>query len=133
MGKTFFDSNVLICQVSDDIAKAGRAEELLLRGGFVSVQVLNEFVSVARRKIKLTWPEIHDVLSLVQSACQVIPVTIELHAEGLKIAERYGFTIYDSLIVAGALQAGCEVLYSEDLQDQQVIGPVVVRNPFKPD
>ena len=127
----FFDTNVLLYLLSGDEAKADRAEKLLAGGGTVSVQVLNEFASVALRKAKMKWPDIHVALAGVRAACQVVPLTAELHEEGTQIAERYGFTVYDSMIIAAAVSSGCDLLYSEDLQDQQVIGPVTITNPFK--
>jgi predicted nucleic acid-binding protein len=56
-------------------------------------------------------------------------ITLEIHKEGLRIAQRYGFHIYDSLIVAAAIEAGCSTQYSEDLQDGQIIGPLTIQNP----
>lgn len=131
MAKPFFDTNVLLYLLSGDAAKADRAEELLGGGGVVSVQVLNEFAAVARRKAKMEWLDIQSTLKAVRAACRVLPVTLELHDEGISIAERYGFTIYDSLIVAAAITGDCETLYSEDLQDKQTIGQVTISNPFK--
>jgi predicted nucleic acid-binding protein len=55
---------------------------------------------------------------------------VDTHDQALRIAERYGFQIYDSLIVAAALEAGCTTLYSEDMQDGQSIDTLTIRNPF---
>ena len=129
--KPFFDTNVLFYLLSSDDGKADEAEKLLEGGGTVSVQVLNEFAAVALRKTKAGWPVVHDALATIRAACEVVPLTVEVHAEGIKIAERHGFSIYDSLIIAAALTTGCKVLYSEDMQDQQVIGTVTISNPFK--
>lgn len=129
--KPFFDTNVLLYLLSDDEQKADKADRLLESGGTVSVQVLNEFTSVALRKSKVGWPVVHSALAAIRATCSVVPVTVELHEEGLKIAERYGFTIYDSLIVVAAISSGCNILYSEDMQDKQVIGTVTISNPFK--
>lgn len=131
MAKAFFDTNVLLYLLSGVAAKADRAEALLAAGGVISVQVLNEFAAVAHRKAKLSWPDIRELLSTIQATCQVVPVTLELHAAALAVAERYRFTIYDSLIVAAAQGSNCEVLYSEDLQDGQTFGTTKVSNPFK--
>ena len=132
MAKPFFDTNVLLYLLSGDAAKADRAEVLLAEGGMISVQVLNEFAAVAHRKAKLPWPDIRVLLSTIQVACQVVPVTLELHESALGVAERYKFTIYDSLIVAAAQSSSCDVLYSEDLQDGQTLGTIRISNPFKP-
>jgi predicted nucleic acid-binding protein len=128
--KAFFDTNVLLYMVSADLAKAERAETLLAAGGVISVQVLNEFAAVALRKRAMRWPEIRETLSIVRAVCVVVPLSIETHERGLAIAERYGFSIYDSCIIAASVQAGCVVLYSEDMQHGQAIEKVVIRNPF---
>lgn len=129
--EAFFDTNVLLYLLSGDHEKANRAEALLARRGTVSVQVLNEFAAVASRKLGLTYPEIREVLEPIRAVCAVAPVTLETHDLGVDIAARYGFSIYDALIVAAALLADCETLYSEDWQDgQRIDGRLVIRNPF---
>ena len=89
----FFDTNVLLYLLSEDAAKADRAEDLLADGGVISVQVLNEFAAVASRKLGLAWPEIREVLGTAQSLCRVEPLTMATHERGLAIAERYGFSV----------------------------------------
>lgn len=126
----FFDTNVLLYLLSDDSAKADRAEELLASGGRVSVQVLNEFASVATRKLAMSMSEVRDILSTVRSVCAVMPLDVETHDLGLDLAERHRFSIYDALIVAAASRAGCTVVYSEDFQDGQAIEGLTIRNPF---
>ena len=127
----FFDTNVVLYLVSEDAAKADRAEELLAAGGVISVQVLNEFAAVASRKLRMSWSEIRDALSSVRAVCAVHPISAETHERALQIAERYGLSIYDALIVAAALLADCRTLYTEDMQDGQLIErQLKVRNPF---
>jgi predicted nucleic acid-binding protein len=126
----FFDTNVLLYLLSKDAAKADLAEALLATGGIVSVQVLNEFASVATRKLAMTIPEIREILSTIRAVCVVRSLDIETHELGLEMAERYGFSIYDGLIVAAAVRAGSAILYTEDLQQGQVIDQVTIQNPF---
>lgn len=127
----FFDTNILLYLLSGDPEKANRAETLLANGGIISVQVLNEFAAVASRKLGLSYPEIREILQTVREVCTVNPLTLEIHDLGLHVAERYGFSLYDALIVAAALLAQCGTLYSEDLQDGQVIDSrLIIRNPF---
>ncbi|OAI08540.1 PIN domain-containing protein [Methylomonas methanica] len=129
--KTFIDTNVLLYVFSADTDKADRAEDILQTGAFISVQVLNEFTSVAKRKFKMSYPEIREALQVVKTVCQIIPLTLEIHEQGLDIAERFSFSMYDSLIVAAALLAGCTPLYSEDLQHGQLIqDQLLIVNPF---
>jgi predicted nucleic acid-binding protein len=132
VAKVFFDTNVLLYLLSGDAAKADRAEELVAQGGTIGVQVLNEFASVASRKLGMSHAEIRDVLESIRAICAVAPLTLEIHDRALGQAERYGFSIYDALIVAAALEADCGTLYTEDLQDGQVIdGSLTISNPFR--
>ena len=129
--ETFFDTNVLLYLLSGDVSKADRAEKLLAAGGVISVQVLNEFASVASRKLGMSWMEIREVLETVQAVCRVEPISLEMHDRGIALSERYGFAVYDSMILASALLAGCNLLFTGDLQDGQSIdGSLTVRNPF---
>jgi len=129
--KPFFDTNVLLYLLSEDSRKADRAEAIMLKGGMINVQVLNEFSSVASRKLKMSYAEIRDALQIVRAICQTQAVTIDIHELGLDIAERYGYALYDSMIVSAALQSGCTVLYSEDMQHGQIIeGQLRITNPF---
>lgn len=129
--KWFFDTNILLYLLSMDATKADTAEELISRGGHLSVQVLNEFAAVATRKLGLALAEVREILSPLRALCQVAPLTPETHDLGLRIAERYRFSIYDAMIAASALDAGCKTLYSEDLQHELLIEKKLrIRNPF---
>ncbi len=128
----FFDTNVLLYLLSGDDAKADCAEEALASGGVISVQVLNEFASVAARKLKMSMAEIREVLTTIRAVCKVVPISEETHDKGLELSERYELSIYDAMIVSSALLAGCKALLSEDMQDGQVIdGSLEIRNPFR--
>jgi predicted nucleic acid-binding protein len=119
--------------VAQDDPRSQSAEELISAGGTVSVQILNEFAAVVRKKTKMPWREVHLALESVKVLCpNPLPITIDTHKQALAIAEKYGYRIYDALIVASALEARCAILYSEDMQDGQVInGKLTVRNPFR--
>jgi predicted nucleic acid-binding protein len=131
--KAFFDTNVLVYSILEEDARKLLARELLAAGGVISVQVLNEFVSVVRRKLRMPWHDARTALQWFRVLCRdPAPITVSTHEEGVRIAEQYGYGIYDSLIVASALEANCDVLYSEDLQDgQRIEGRLTVRNPFR--
>jgi len=130
--KAFFDTNVLIYSVAQDDPRGEQAAELLASGGTVSVQILDEFVSVARRKIQMPWSEVREALDAFRVLClSPLPITIDLHEAALEIAEKYGYGIYDAQVIAAALEAGCATLYSEDLHDGHLIeGKLTIRNPF---
>jgi len=126
----FFDTNVLLYLVSSEPAKADRAEELIGAGGVISVQVLNEFASVALRKFAMRLPQIREVLSTVRAICSVEPLSEKTHDLALDLTERFQLSFYDALIVAAAILANCSILYSEDMQHAQRIESVTIRNPF---
>lgn len=129
--KVFIDTNVLIYLLSNDDNKADCAEDILKTGAQLSVQVLNEITNVARRKLSMSWDEIDEFLTLVRSLCSVNPLTLEVHDQGRAIAKRYKLSVYDAMIVASALLAECEILYSEDMQAGMVIEKQLqIRNPF---
>lgn len=130
-GSAFFDSNVALYLLVGDEAKAGRAETLLAEGGTISVQVLNEFVAVARRKGTTPWHQIEELLAGLRQVCRVEALTTETHTRALVLAKRYGFPIYDASIAASALLAGCRTLYSEDFQHGQTFDGLTIVNPFR--
>ena len=133
-GSAFFDTNVLVyAAVVQDDSRSQQTEDLIAEGGTVSVQVLNELAAVARRKAKMPWDEVRFAIENVKAFCpDPLPITLDTHEKALVIAEKYGYKIYDALVVASALEARCTVLYSEDMQDGQVIDRrLTIRNPFK--
>lgn len=107
------------------------AESLLAEGGTVSVQVLNEFVAVARRKLGRSWADVRRALDTVRDfSPEPVPLTIKTHEQAVRISELYRYSVFDSLIIASALDAGRSTLYSEHMRDGQVIGALTIRNPF---
>ncbi len=131
MAGSFFDTNVLVYLASADPVKADRAEALLAGGGTISVQVLNEMANVARRKMGMDWPDLRAFLALVRGLVDIVPLTSETHDLGLTLAARHQFAIYDAMILAAALLAGCDTLWSEDLQHGQIVNDCLrIANPF---
>ncbi|MDN8614534.1 PIN domain-containing protein [Variovorax ginsengisoli] len=127
----FVDTNVVLYLLSHDGKKADRAEAVLAEGPVVSVQVLNEFTNVARRKLGMSWTDIGDFSELLRALCRVEPITIATHDLGRQLAERYQLSVYDSMIAASALLAGCETLYSEDMHaGLRVEDRLTIENPF---
>src|SRR5215212_8261738 len=129
MALAFFDSNVLLYLATEDAAKASRAEDLLVEGGVVSVQVLNEFVSVSTRKYRRPWVAIEETLAIVRTLCRVEPLTLAIHEAAVVLTREHGFSFYDALIVASARAADCDTLFTEDMQHGRVIDRVLtIRN-----
>jgi predicted nucleic acid-binding protein len=128
----FIDSNVILYVVSADPVKADRAEAILRDGGTISVQVLNELANVLRRKPRLSWAAVNDILLMVRALLVVSPMTVEIHETGLILAERHRLSVYDAMIVSAALHADCHTLWSEDMQDGLVIeSRLRIANPFR--
>jgi len=102
------------------------------KGGAISVQVLNELANVSRRKMRMSWADTHALLDLLRGLLTVHPFGLETHEAGLRLAERYGFSIYDAMIVASALHAGCDTLWSEDMQHGMMPDEGLrIVNPFR--
>jgi predicted nucleic acid-binding protein len=132
MPGNFIDTNVLVYVASGDPIKAERAEALIRDGGVISVPVLNELTNVARRKMRMSWPEIRAFLSTFRALLTVEAITIETHETGLALAERYNLSTDDAMIAAAALLADCDIVWSQDMQDGLRIGDGLrVINPFR--
>ena len=131
MSGSFADSNVLLYVPDDDIAKATIATQILAGGLTISVQVLNEIAVVMLRKWRRDWAEIDAFLSDIRGATLVRPVDDDTYDLGLAIAKEHRLHIYDSMIVAAALLANCDTLYSEDMHAGLVVrGRLTIVNPF---
>ena len=129
--RPFVDTNVLLYLLSGDAEKADRAELLLRERIVISVQVLNEFANVARRKLRLEWPAVSKALVDIRRFADVRPITLATHDKGVALASRYQLSVYDAMIAAAALEAGCETLASEDFSaGQRFERRLTVRNPF---
>ena len=129
--RAFLDTNVLIYAFTQD-ARADAAEALLAQGCDISVQVLNEFANVARRKLDFDWAQLGEALEAIASLCNAVhPLDLATHKEAMRLAECYGFWVFDALIVASALRAGCSLIYSEDMHDGLIVdGGLTIINPF---
>lgn len=124
----FFDSNILIYAYSTDIRRAP-ALSAIAGGGVISAQVLNEFTNVLRKK--QDWSVIEAAIQSIRFRFpDIMPLTSDTHAAGLALARDHGLAFYDALIVATAIDAGCDTLYSEDLQHGRSIGGLTIHNPF---
>lgn len=131
MKRAFLDTNIFVYAFTDDPRNAV-AEDLLGKGGEISVQVLNEFTNVARRKLGFSWTEVSEAVDAIRTLSRAIhPLDLETHSGAIKLASQCGLSFYDALIVSSALLAKCEVLYTEDLQDGLSIeGGLRIENPF---
>ncbi len=136
--KAFIDTNVLIYWV-DNSARADLVEQLLAQQAVISVQVLNEFANVLRRKRAMALPDVETLCTTLIDTCDVVDLSVRTHQTALTLMARYNFSVYDANIVAAAALSECAILYSEDMQDGlnvKVPGPasanvLVIRNPFR--
>ncbi|OIN91299.1 MAG: VapC toxin family PIN domain ribonuclease [Comamonadaceae bacterium CG1_02_60_18] len=131
MSRPFLDSNVILYLLSGDVAKADRAQSLLAVGAVISVQVLNEVISVCQRKLKMPWSEIDALMLAVKAACKVVPLTVASHEKAVELAKRYQLSFYDANIVASAIMVGAPVLLTEDMHHGLLIDGLTLQNPFK--
>jgi predicted nucleic acid-binding protein len=128
--KAFFDTNVLVYTVTLDPRKR-QADRILRTGGIVSVQVLNEFANVARNKLRHEWRTITYALEQFRLSFEAVcPLTLDTHVAAVSLAEDNGLAFDDALIVASAIEAGCDTLYTEDMQHNRAISGLTIRNPF---
>jgi predicted nucleic acid-binding protein len=131
-GKPFLDTNVLIYAFHGSDPRKDVARDLLAEGGVIGVQMLNEFAAVAKRELDMNWNEISDALAAIVALCpSPVPLTMATHEAALRIVNRHGYHIFDSLVIAAALEASCTILYSEDMRTGQVIDGLTIRNPFR--
>jgi predicted nucleic acid-binding protein len=129
--KPFLDTNILVYAQQDD-PRGDRARALVLSGGTISVQVLDELANVLRRKLGRDWSEIREALDDVQAALDPVrALTVETHSAALVLAQEHGFGVFDALIIAAAVEAGCDTLLTEDMQDGRRIGKLTFVNPFR--
>ena len=126
----FFDTNILV-YAQQTGGKADQARALLAGGGKLSVQVLNEFSAVSRRKQQRDWREIAEAVSDVLTTVEPpLALTLDLHTAARTLAQDHRLSFYDALIVATALEAGCDTLFTEDMQHARTIGGLAIVNPF---
>jgi len=136
--KAFIDTNVLIYWV-DDSARADVVEQLLVQQAVISVQVLNEFANVLRRKRAMSPPDIETLCGTLIETCDVLDLSVRTHQTALTLMARYNLSVYDANIVAAAVLGDCAILYTEDMQDGLNIklpgsagnNALVIRNPFR--
>ena len=131
--KVFIDTNVLIYAYSEDepdkrqrVIDCVRSAEV-----WISTQVLNETINVLKRKFSLSYSQIREAVQELSEGFPIVLVSVNTIEMALNLAERYQYSYFDSLILASALEAGCQILYSEDLQDgQRIENQLMIVNPF---
>jgi predicted nucleic acid-binding protein len=136
--KAFIDTNVLIYWV-DDSTRADVVEQLLAQQAVISVQVLNEFAKVLRKKRAMPLPDVEALCTTLIDTCDVLDLSVRTHQTALALMARYQLSVYDANIVAAAALSDCAVLYTEDMRDGLNLklpgsagtNSLVIRNPFR--
>ena len=131
-GKPTLDTNILIYAFGrkDDTRKQV-AKEIITKCNIISLQVVNETVYVLLKKLKFQLPEVDTVIQFMKQKFVICDLNIAVLDQTLKITALYGFSFWDSMILASALNNNCSVLYSEDFQHLQIIeGRLQIINPF---
>jgi predicted nucleic acid-binding protein len=136
--KAFIDTNVLIYWV-DDSTRADVVEQLLAQQAVISVQVLNEFANVLRKKRAMPLPDVEALCTTLIDTCDVLDVSVRTHQTALALMARYQLSVYDANIVTAAALSDCAVLYTEDMRDGLNLklpgsagtNSLVIRNPFR--
>ena len=131
-GKFFVDSNVVLYALGNDLPKKFIAVTLLAARPTISTQVLAETTHIARRKMGFSVGQVQSALASFRGDVDVCLITEAVFDDALSIALQYGYSTYDSLILAAALASTCQTLYSEDMQHGQIIrGKLTIINPFR--
>ena len=134
--RIFIDTNILIYMYSEEEEKKKKSIEVIRENEkkdiLISVQVLNEFVNILKKKFQKEPEDIRNALDEIESFFIIWDLNIDLIKDALRINERYRYSYYDSLIISTALDAGCSLLYSEDMQHKQRIdNALTILNPFR--
>jgi predicted nucleic acid-binding protein len=136
--RAFLDTNIFVYAVDHGSGKKQAAAEALIgrmierKTGVVSYQVIQEFLNVALKKFTVPFKveQARLYLGAVFRPLFAVQPSLALYSEALDIRSRHRLSWYDSVIVAAAVEAGCTVLYTEDLKHGAKINGVRIENPF---
>jgi len=132
--KRFFDTNIVVYLYSQDEPDKQSIAKTLVKNNLpiISPQVLGELANVLRRKFQLDYTDIVAAINQITAVSQVATITSDNIISALHLANKYQYSLYDSLIIAVALAENCTILYTEDLQHGQVIeSSLTIQNPFE--
>jgi predicted nucleic acid-binding protein len=130
----FFDTNILVYAHTDvDIYKQQISQKLISESqSVISTQVLQELSNTLRRKFKQQWDSITNIIESAVLNNKIHNNDSQTILLGCEIANRYNYSFYDSMIISAAISSNCAILFSEDLQDGQMIyDKLKIMNPFK--
>ena len=134
--KVFFDSNILVYFADGaDPQKQQIAEKLIKNAvindnGVISTQSLQEFYNTAVKKLNLTKEAAKEYVDLFSKQFPVTQISIPLILKAIDISIKESLSFWDSLILSTASDTGCILLYSEDMNNSQIVNGTKIFNPF---
>lgn len=131
MDNAFVDSNIILYLLDADQQKRTIAENLLLESPLISAQVLTEVANVCKRRFQYSKDQVLNLWTDLLSDCTLVQTDVSTFTVAIALSKKYDFQVYDSLIVSAALNSGCGILYSEDMQHKMVVeNSLTIVNPF---
>jgi len=133
MTKIALDTNILIYSHEDQkLTKRDIARDLLAELPILSMQVVFEYLNVMKRILQFSKTDLMELGTQLIDKCDVRPVEISTVHLAKNLIQKYDFQIFDSIIIASALEANCEILYSEDMQHNLIVNrQLKIINPYK--
>ncbi len=137
-GKYFLDTNIFIYTFDNkEPEKQQKSQQLIqetlrTRKGIISYQIIQEFVNASLQKFSVSMEPEHCksyIDNFLYPLCEIFPSS-ELFKEAIDIKRETGLSYFDSLIVISAIKGNCKILYTEDMNDGQVIRGIKISNPF---
>lgn len=135
-GKVFFDTNILVYFVDEkDPRKQVIAKELIEKAvqnqnGIISTQSLQEFYNVITTKMKCPKDKAKELVEMFSDIFSVTKISVSLILNAIDISIKTSFSFWDSLILSAANDTGCIIVYSEDMNDGQIVSGTKILNPF---
>ena len=135
-GKVFFDTNILVYSADESDKRKQKIATALIKGainsgnGVISTQCLQEFFNVAQKKLSISKKAAKELVEYFANNISVVEISVPLILSAVDISIKSQFSFWDSLILSAADDTGCATVYSEDLNDQQIIGGARIQNPF---
>jgi len=127
----FADTNVVVYAFAKDGAKITIAEGILEKQPTISVQVISEFLNVCRIKLGMDMPTRHKLARELIAGCSIVALEPRVVEKAMEIEAQAQISYWDALIVAAALLSGCDILYTEDLENGRTFeDQLTVVNPF---
>ena len=133
-GKIFVDSNILIYSIdNNDSVKQDIAKKIITElsdNAVISTQVLQEFYNVVTRKLNCPKDKAKQLVKNISESFYVHKNSVSDILHAIEINMKTQFSFWDSLVISAAISEGCDVLYSEDLNDGQRVEELTIKNPI---